>query len=80
VEGRLRNLGKMCLARDLRAEEVEALRQLLEAERSAYAADPAAAVALLGEYPAENCPPAEAAAWVAVSRAVLNLDEFLTRP
>ena len=35
--------------------------------------------AAVGATAAEGVPPAEAAAWVATARIMLNLDEFLTR-
>ena len=45
---------------------------------SSFGKDPKAAEDL---FPArvEGVPPAEAAAWVGVSRVLLNLDEFITR-
>jgi len=58
------------------------LRQLFEQQRTRYRADPAGARALVstGEAPvAADLPEAELAAWTAVSRALLNLHETVTR-
>jgi hypothetical protein len=38
-----------------------------------------ASAKLLGKGKAEKIDPAEAAAWVAFARALMNLDEFVTR-
>jgi hypothetical protein len=59
--------------------EVETLTKLYEEERQAYEADVDAAIRFRGEYTAAGHPDYETAAWVAVARALLNLDEFLTR-
>jgi hypothetical protein len=80
VEGRLQWVGKVCLGRRLRAPEAEALRDLFEAECRTYEADPQAAVTFVGDYPVEGHSQAETAAWIAVARTVMNLDEFIVRP
>ncbi|MBM3873291.1 MAG: DUF1553 domain-containing protein [Verrucomicrobia bacterium] len=70
------------VARPPTAEEAHVLRQLFEQQRTRYRADPAGARALVstGEAPvAADLPEAELAAWTAVSRALLNLHETVTR-
>ncbi|MFN5559164.1 MAG: DUF1553 domain-containing protein, partial [Opitutaceae bacterium] len=70
------------VARPPTAEEAHVLRQLFEQQRTRYRADPAGARALIstGESPvAADLPEAELAAWTAVSRALLNLHETVTR-
>ena len=70
------------VARPPTAEEAHLLRQLFEQQRTRYRADPAGARALIsaGESPvAADLPEAELAAWTAVSRALLNLHETVTR-
>jgi hypothetical protein len=61
---------RVCTARAPSAPEADRLRRLLEAARAAYRARPEDAKALGGEEPA---------AWTAVARVLLNLDEFLNR-
>ncbi|QDU23074.1 PSD1 and planctomycete cytochrome C domain-containing protein [Urbifossiella limnaea] len=54
------------------AERTRLLRLLAEAR-------PAAAARVVGAYQPAGVPPVDAAAWVLVARALLNLDEFVTR-
>jgi hypothetical protein len=53
--------------------------KLLADFRTLAAAKPTDAAKLLGTRRPEGVPPAEAAAWVALTRTLLNLDEFVTR-
>ena len=53
--------------------------RLLADFRDLASADPAGAAKLLGSHKADGVAPTEAAAWVALSRTLLNLDEFVTR-
>ena len=79
---RLRYAFERCVARPPTAEEAAVLLALLETERAAYAADPAAAAALVavGAAPvARDLDPIELAAWTSVARALLNLHEAITR-
>ena len=78
-ESRLQSAGRMCLTRPFQPREVQALQQLLAAERAAYAAAPQAAAELAGNSAGGTVSDSEAAAWIAVSRTILNLDEFITR-
>jgi hypothetical protein len=79
-DDRIRDAFRIALARTPGEEESEVLARLYEDQRSLYAADPAAAAELLGGEPLPpGVGPPEAAAWVAVARTVLNLDEFIAR-
>jgi mono/diheme cytochrome c family protein len=69
---------ELCLGRAPKSSERDRLASYFEAEKAAYRADAKAADAML---PAvlEHVPSEEGAAWVAVARVLLNLDEFITR-
>lgn len=70
-----------CVARRPEAGEIDRLVSLLETSRAYYREHPEDASLLAGEAFADQkeIPAAEAAAWVASVRVILNLDEFLTR-
>jgi hypothetical protein len=74
---RIRHAFRLCLAREPTPAETGALRQLFDALRQACDADPAAATKLAGTAAGAGC--TERAAWTAFARALLNLDEFVTR-
>ncbi len=61
--------------------ELKLLQDLLEAQRTAFQADPAAARAFLevGDFRATDLDPVELAAWSSVANLLLNLDEALTK-
>jgi hypothetical protein len=59
--------------------ETERLVKLLAQFRKLAEVDPKSAAALCGAYAPPGVPAPEAAAWVALCRALLNLDEFVTR-
>lgn len=70
------------LSRPPEKEETRILRDLFEAQRKRYAGDAAAARELIavGDKPAaSDLPLPELAAWTAISRALLNLHETITR-
>ncbi|MBW3543374.1 MAG: DUF1553 domain-containing protein, partial [Planctomycetes bacterium] len=69
---------RLCVARPPSEEELTAFGDLLAQSREWYAAHAEAAKQLTGARP-PAAPPEEAAAWVAASRILLNLDEFITR-
>ena len=69
---------QLCLGRAPKAREKERLGRYLDAQISLMRKD-AEAVATLMPLPPEGMDAAEAAAWVGVSRVLLNLDEFITR-
>ncbi|MCP4859152.1 MAG: DUF1553 domain-containing protein [Fuerstiella sp.] len=60
------------------AEEATILK-LLMSSREHFSKDSAGATSLIGPHAATDVAVAENAAWVAVTRVILNLDEFLTR-
>ncbi len=81
-DSRIAHAFRLCLARAPSVEETRVLGQVHEEHRALYAADTTAAALLLGADTSSLPPsvaPAEAAAWVAVARTLLNLDEFITR-
>jgi hypothetical protein len=70
---------RLCLGREPVAAERQRLLSLLTDLRKLADEKPAEAANLLGGPPPAGVSPAEAAAWVAVARTLLNLDEFVTR-
>lgn len=81
-EQRLGYAYQIALSRAPQAREVDILRTLYQKQRTRYAADQAAAEALIqtGDAPAaRGIAPAELAAWTEVARALLNLHETITR-
>ena len=78
-EDRLRFLSTQCLSRVTGARENAALLELLNNERNWYHNHPAEAGKLVGEYSTDAEHNHETAAWIAIARTVLNLDEFVTR-
>ena len=62
------------------AQEVVALKKLLDESRHTYQNAPAEeAKAAFGTHASANVPAVENAAWVATARIILNLDELITR-
>lgn len=79
-KARLTQAFRYCVARVPTAKELGSMQKLLDESRYTYQNSPAdAAKAAFGTHAAPNIPNAENAAWVAVSRIVLNLDELITR-
>lgn len=76
-EARLQELFRTCVARPPHAEEIVLLSELLSQALQFYAAHPEEAQELSGHSDQEIA--SKSAAWITVSRAVLNLDEFITR-
>jgi hypothetical protein len=68
---------QLCFSRPVEAYELGRLEQYLDQQRQEYAVAQEAAGKLAGE--AGEKPAAEAAAWTALARVLLNLDEFVTR-
>lgn len=75
---RVRRLFAICLSREPQPAEARIITQLVESERAAYQRNPQLAAQWLGVAKIDSNF-AETAAWVAAARAVLNLDEFVTR-
>ncbi len=69
----------LCFARPPDAREQELVTQYLAEQRQVYAVADDAAKRFAGSAWPADVPVAEAAAWTAVSRLLLNLDEFITR-
>ncbi len=79
---RVRRAWRLVLSRPPAEREVAALERLYRQNRAQYAADPAAADQLIHiglAPPADGVAAAELAAWTAVARAILNLNETITR-
>lgn len=74
---RLKTAFRWCLSRNPSESEQMRLVQMLEEQRKAFTTDTAQKIAPAG-LPA-TITPTEAAAWTAVARVLLNLDEFITR-
>ena len=73
---RVEQLFKLCLARKPSAEESARIVKFYDAQRDRFAVDPDRADAVGGTGPGTA---AERAAWTATARAILNLDEFVTK-
>ena len=73
VRQRIEHALRRCLAREPREDEVTRLETLAQESMAFYTSHPGEAAKLVGK------PDAEWAAWTAVARVVLNLDEFITR-
>jgi hypothetical protein len=76
VEEKAAFLFRLCLVRPPTADERALLVKFYTARRAAFAIDPDRADAVAGP---GNGVAAERAAWVTMARAVLNLDEFVTK-
>jgi hypothetical protein len=70
---------RLCFARLPDEVEFGRLNGYLTDQRETFAAAPDDAAALAGDGLPENVSPVEVAAWVAVARVLINLDEFITR-
>jgi len=79
VKARIEFAGRLCLSRELTVEESELLADIYRTEKVEFKRQPKLATAFVGDYSVPGRTHAENAAWVAVARTLLNLDEFLTR-
>jgi len=70
---------RLCLGRSPSAEESERLLHFVQQQRESFRQAPAEAIAFAGQSEADKADAGETAAWVALARVVLNLDEFITR-
>jgi len=75
---RLERAFRLCLARSPRPSEAERLASYLAAERDAFQAN-AEQAKLIAPDANDEREAAEIAAWTALSRVLLNVDEFVTR-
>jgi hypothetical protein len=69
----------VCMAREPSAKEADAVLAYLRRQQASFSADSAAAQAAAPGNRLPQLTPADAAAWSAVARALLNADEFVTR-
>lgn len=76
---RLVHLFRLCLSRSPRPDELTFLSQYLAAQRTHFAGRSQEAQELAPKAMPAGQPAVEAAAWTAVARVLLNLDEFITR-
>jgi len=79
TEARLVHAFRLCLARDPSATERVRLRRLYAELLQLCGADAGQAAKLAGSPLPAGVSPVEAAAWTAVARTIMNLDEFVTR-
>jgi hypothetical protein len=79
AEQRIRHAFRLCLAREPDLRELSVLAKLYADLLANAKAKPDAAAKLVGIMKPTNADPAETAAWVALARTLLNLDEFVTR-
>jgi hypothetical protein len=78
-EARLRAAFRSCLSREPSSAETRRLNQYLHQQLQGFEANPSEAEKVAArERPAGTTAP-QAAAWTAVARVLLNLDEFITR-
>ncbi|RPI78913.1 MAG: DUF1553 domain-containing protein, partial [Planctomycetaceae bacterium] len=77
--GRLRLVFRLCLAREPNGVEQQRLSTLLTQQRTEFNANPQAAEQLTPTLVEVGTTVPEFAAWTAVCRVLLNLDEFITR-
>jgi len=76
---RLARMFRLCVAREPQPAEMARLAALLAQQRVEFRSDSTAAEQLAPKPPLADVAAYEAAAWTAVARVVLNLDEFITR-
>jgi hypothetical protein len=76
---RLTQAFRLCVARVPSNHERQQLADLLAVNHQFYKAHPEDAKKLVGSTPVSGSSPDETAAWIATSRILLNLDEFITR-
>ena len=77
--GRLEHAFRLCLARDPHPAEKETLMRFYEQQKAMLREDPDSMAQLFPATRIEGVERSEAAAWVGMSRVLLNLDEFITK-
>ncbi len=78
-EARLRHAFHLAFSREPDERELAVLVPYVDRQQSQFEKDAKAAAAAAPKPLTKDIPPADAATWVAVSRVLLNLDEFITR-
>ncbi len=76
---RLRHAFRTCLSREPAEDELESLMALFNDQLEAFKNAPEEAQQFIKAYESEGVDPQESAAYIAVARAIMNLDEFVTR-
>ncbi len=76
---RMRQALRLCIGREPGETETARFLALLEKSRAYYRENAESAKKLVGNHQPDSIDAPEAAAWVAVARTALNLDEFITR-
>ncbi|MEW5979223.1 MAG: PSD1 and planctomycete cytochrome C domain-containing protein [Acidobacteriota bacterium] len=79
LEERLDYAFRLCFGRASRPDELQRTISFYRQQRELLGKHPEAATQLYPAHGIEGVDPSEAAAWVSVSRVLLNLDEFITR-
>ncbi len=79
VNERIRHAFRLCLSRDPFEKDLEIVRKLYEAQHRLAAADLTGAATIVGDKEMSSEAAADLAAWIIVSRTLINLDEFITR-
>ena len=79
IASRIRYAFQAALSREPRQQEVNILCEFYQKQLSLYQSQPEAAKQLAMIPTDKSSSPAELAAWTAVARVILNLDEFITR-
>jgi mono/diheme cytochrome c family protein len=78
-QARLTRAFRFCVSRPPNGKEMSALKQLLNEARYHYRDNAEEAKAAAGSYAVNDVPDSETAAWIATTRIILNMDEFITR-
>ncbi len=78
-QARIAHLFRLCLTRPPAEKEAARLLDYLKLQRERFTADAASAKLVAPVKRPAGVTDAEAAAWTAVARALMNLDEFITR-
>jgi len=76
---RLVSLFRHCLSRNPQSEELDIARELLAEQQAVFENRPEDVAQVIGSTPLPRVMPHRQAAWIAVCRVVLNLDETITR-
>jgi len=76
---RIRHAFRACMTREPDDEELDALVALYTDQLEQFGAAPDEAQAFIKNFETDGVEPHESAAYIAVARAIMNLDEFVTR-
>jgi hypothetical protein len=79
TKDRLQHAFKLTLSREPSGQEMERLGRLFNDLQQMCKSKPEEAAKLVGKMKVNGVEPAEAAAWIALARTLMNLDEFVTR-